>query len=122
MVAVNATTNNKIGFMQLTKLAVICNGCFWLTIIFQVWTKARYIHKELLNTIVILGLISVVVNLVWLVVYFFAARGKQTAGNLGKREEPGITPKKVNSGEQLSKWFNLLSFFSQLIFLVSKFF
>lgn len=94
--------------MQLRKLAVICNICFWLTLFFQYWPLARKIHAEILGTIVILGLFSVLINLVWLLK--LASHAKQKLA--GNEKTPAW---------QLIKWFNILSFAAQLIFLYLKY-
>jgi hypothetical protein len=106
--------------MQFRKLAVICNACFWLTVIFQYWALARAIYTDVLNTIVILGVLSLIINLVWLLALL-----KGTTGN-GENKTGSDTPNSktgnINSiSMQLFKWFNLISFAAQLIFLYSKY-
>jgi hypothetical protein len=70
-------------YRQLLKLAFICNICFWCTVGFQFWKKARLIPEPLLNTIVILGICAVGVNIVTLAVLLFAPGKKIEANGRG---------------------------------------
>lgn len=104
--------------MQLRKLAVICNVCFWLTIIFQYWASAREIHEDVLNTIIILGLLSVLVNMAWVL--------KLVMNNpLNQKMPQAETDNKTKATNHISmqffKWFNILSFVAQLVFLYLKY-
>jgi hypothetical protein len=85
--------------MQVRKLAVICNICFWLTLLFQFWKNARALNIQLLNTIVILGVVAVLLNIVWL------------AGLKKNRIAFRFIGAAVLNG------FNLLSFGCQLVFI-----
>ena len=108
--------------MRLRKLAVLCNGCFWLTLLFQLGLPARNLQQDLLNTIVMLGLIAVLVNLVWIVkTAILKLKPARTV-------EPAETPVNSNIEKRnnqtsilLFNWFSLLSFAAQLIFLYFKF-
>ena len=52
---------------QLAKISVLCNICFWLSMLFRYWKNARNIAPDLLNTIVILGVVATLVNIIWMV-------------------------------------------------------
>lgn len=99
--------------MQLKKLAVICNVCFWLTLFFQVWRDARNIHQHVLNTIVVLGMFAVVVNIAWIISILKKDKGRMKTG------EPGVKPN-IKAG-LLFNSFNLLSFAAQLILLFTRY-
>ena len=101
--------------MQLKKLAVLGNVCFWLTLVFQYGKWARTIQQDFLNTIVMIGLLAVLINLTWTI--FFIANKTGGRGAL-KKDEPKKNNQTVNV---LFTWFNLLSFASQLIFILFKF-
>ncbi|CAN5632966.1 hypothetical protein BH10BAC3_BH10BAC3_12590 [soil metagenome] len=108
--------------MQLKKLSVLCNGCFWLTLLFEVWKPARNLQQDLLNTIVMLGLIAIAINLVW-VISLFVKKTKKTPG-MQAGSIPGMKKIETNSNQTaglLFRWFNLISFAAQLIFLYFKF-
>ena len=98
--------------MQLKKLAVLGNVCFWLTLVFQYGKWARNIQQDFLNTIVMIGLLAVVINLVWIILFV----GGKTRPF--KKDEPERSNQFVYP---LFTWFNLLSFASQLIFILFKF-
>jgi len=98
-----------LNLMQLKKLAVLGNVCFWLTLLFQYGKWARNIQQDLLNTIVMLGLLAVIINLVWIVIFFTV---KTNATSVVAEKE---------KAKLLFTWFNLLSFASQLVFLFFKF-
>lgn len=51
-------------YSQLQKLAIICNICFWCTVFFQVWEQSRAIPELVLNTILVLGVLALLVNLI----------------------------------------------------------
>jgi len=105
--------------MQLKKLAFICNTCFWLTLIFQFWKNAREIQPHILGTIITLGILAVILNVCWIVLYLVAGKTRKKAFD---REEISA---KTNSNNATSPlWFNgfnLLSFIAQLILLSIKF-
>ncbi len=106
--------------MQLKKLAVLSNSCFWLTLLFEVWKPARNLQQDLLNTIVMLGLIAIVINLVWVISLFI----KKTTTAMQAGSNPGMNKIEKNSNQTaglLFRWFNLISFAAQLIFLYFKF-
>jgi hypothetical protein len=108
---------NKIfDLMQLKKLAVLGNVCFWLTLVFQYGKWARNIQQDLLNTIVMLGLLAIVLNLGWIASLFVKKNG--AAANSVEKN----SVRKINQAAlPLFTWFNILSFASQLIFLFFKF-
>ena len=103
--------------MQLKKVAAVCNTCFWLTLFFQYWRLARNIHAEILGTIVILGVMSVLVNLCWLVQ--LAAKPKETQSQDVNEAAP--VKNEAPAKGQLLKWFNILSFAVQIICLYLKY-
>ena len=108
--------------MQLNKLAVLCNSCFWLTLLFEVWKPARNLQQDLLGTIVMLGLISIAINLVWLIGLLI--RKTKTITGAQADSNPGIKKIQMNNNQTstlLLRWFNLISFVAQLIFLYFKF-
>jgi threonine/homoserine/homoserine lactone efflux protein len=61
-------------YRQLQKLAILCNICFWTTLVFQLWEKARNIPEPILNTIIILGISALVVNIVTIAAGFYSRR------------------------------------------------
>jgi hypothetical protein len=100
--------------MQLKKLAVICNACFWLTLIFQVWKHARDIHQSILNTVVVLGILAVVINLCWITMDVIRVGKSSSQKNIKAGETT------ISRNERVFKFFNLISFTSQIILLVIK--
>ena len=108
--------------MQLKKLAVICNGCFWLTLIFQYWKAARGINPDLLNTIVILGIFAIIINLTWLLFSLVKkTKPKTVINHAGQPITAEMETKNTNVAMLLFKWFNILSFAAQLVFLYFKY-
>jgi hypothetical protein len=104
--------------MQLKKLAVICNACFWLTLIFQVWEHARDIHQLILNSVVVLGILAVLINTCWVIIDLYAGSKKNTGQKKGIVEDTTAT---INSrNKRWFNFFNLISFTSQLILLAIK--
>ena len=101
---------------QLRKLTVLGNVCFWLMLVFQYSKWARNIQQDLLNTIVMLGLLAVIINLVWLAI-LLSNSIKGSPATIGKNKGT----KNNQTAVQLFTWFNILSFVSQLIFLFLKF-
>lgn len=98
--------------MQLKKLAVLCNACFWLTLFFQFWKNARNLPPWVLGTIIIIGLLSVLVNIAWLLV----AGRRRSQKEWGDAKPPG----RWQTVGALAL-FNILSFIAQLILLCLKF-
>ncbi len=88
--------------MRLQKLAVICNVCFWLTVAFRFWRYAVSVPKEILNTIVMLGIMAVLTNIVWLVSDLF--RVKRNIKN--------------KTADMMFRWFNILSLGTQIFYLL----
>ena len=101
--------------MQLKKLAVISNVCFWLTLLFQVWREARFLNQQLLNTIVIIGIFALLVNVIWLTTFIQTQRKNQSLP--GKNSDIRVN-KKV---DLLFFSFNILSFAAQTILLSIKY-
>jgi hypothetical protein len=93
---------------QVKKLAVICNVCFWLTIVFKYWKNARNIQPDVLNTILILGMAAIVANGVWLFLFLF---------NKKKTALVNEHPVFIN----LLLIFNILSLVLQIIYLFPTF-
>jgi hypothetical protein len=104
--------------MQLKKLAVICNACFWLTLIFQVWEHARDIHQLILNSVVILGILAVIINLCWITIELFGISQRNSSQKI--IIAGGTTGADIKGSRWLFNSFNLLSFISQLILLGIK--
>ena len=92
---------------QFKKLAVICNTCFWLTIIFKYWEAARSLHKDILGTIIVLGVVAVFANLAWLLMVFFM-----------RKPATGKTVDKRNIWKQIFSGYNLISVVCQLVWCV----
>jgi hypothetical protein len=104
--------------MQLKKLAVICNACFWLTLIFQVWEHARDIHQLILNSVVVLGILAVLINTCWVIIDLYAG-SKRSIGQ--KKVIVEETTETINSrSKRWFNFFNLFSFTSQLVLLAIK--
>src|SRR5690349_19639339 len=101
--------------MQLKKLAVLGNACFWLMLVFQFGKWARNIQPDLLNTIVMIGLLAIVINLIWILLF---VGGKASRARILEKDEP---QKNIQYGNVLFSAFNILSFASQLIFIFFKF-
>ena len=105
--------------MQLKKLAVISNACFWLTLLFQFWENAREIYPHILGTIVTLGILAVILNVCWIAVALIPIKTKNRIGQ--DTGEPIKNPSGKPAAFWLFNWFNLLSFIAQLILLGIKF-
>jgi hypothetical protein len=103
------TTNISPMQSQVKKLAVICNVCFWLTIIFKYWKNARNIQTDVLNTILILGALAALANLAWLILSF--AKRKN---NLARREKMTVALSKF---EVMVSIFNVGSLVAQLVYM-----
>jgi flagellar biosynthesis protein FlhB len=95
---------------QVMKLAAICNVCFWLTIIFKYWKNARYIQQDVLNTILILGMVALFVNMVW---FFLLLRKKST--RFSKQSNPVNESKNRFSALGI---FNIISSVAELIHII----
>lgn len=93
---------------QFKKLALICNTCFWLTIIFKYWEGARSLHADILGTIIVLGVVAVFANLAWLLQVFF--RSRRGAG--------GLVPQ-ASISDRISSVYNMVSMACQLVWCVS---
>lgn len=99
---------------QVLKLAVIANACFWLAVFFQYWKNARLIPVVLLQTILILGVIAIVINMGVYVVFL----KKKWRANKLKGNNDGEPP--VRPGIWILHFFNGVSFFAQIVFLISR--
>jgi heme/copper-type cytochrome/quinol oxidase subunit 2 len=107
--------------MQLKKVAVLGNVCFWLTLLFQIWKPARELQQDLLNTLVMLGWLAVLFNVSWIFTYFVKERKVQIKPAPTQSNDH---PKQISINqiaELLFTCFNLLSFAVQLIFVFTKF-
>ena len=105
--------------MQLKKLAVISNACFWLTLLFQFWENAREIYPHILGTIVTLGILAVILNVCWITIGLLPKKAKNGTGKDSRM--PIKNPSDKTGALWLFNWFNLLSFIAQLILLGIKF-
>ncbi len=88
-------------YRQLQKLAILCNTCFWGTVVFQIWERARLIPEPVLNSIVILGISALLVNIITGVIAVFYYRKSPEH----QKMKAGI------------KWFMILSAVCQLFWL-----
>ncbi|MES2647849.1 MAG: hypothetical protein V4717_13290 [Bacteroidota bacterium] len=105
--------------MQLGKLALLGNGCFWLTLVFQYWKPARNLQQDLLNTVVIIGLLGIVFNLAFIgSLILKKSISNEPVSNTSRVKEK---VKHNQNSRLLFTSFNLFSFAVQLIFLYSKF-
>ena len=91
------------------KIAVICNGCFWVTIGLKYWKYTQQMPVDFLNTIIILGTVALFANLIWLAFVFFQKR------NTPEKEEQ--FPQKNVFSEKLLVGFNLVSLLGQFIYI-----
>ena len=89
-------------YRQLQKLAILCNICFWSTVIFQITEKARNIPEPILNTIVILGISGLMVNIITI-----------ATGWISQRTNP-----RFQKMATWIKWVIAISMVAQIIWLV----
>ena len=61
-------------YRQLQKLAILCNICFWSTVAFQIWEKSRNVPEPILNTIVVLGISALLVNIITVIAGIYSRR------------------------------------------------
>lgn len=47
---------------QLQKVLIILNACFWLTVSFALWQYSGDFPQQLVSTVIVLGLLSVLAN------------------------------------------------------------
>jgi hypothetical protein len=59
--------NKVFMYSQFLRLTVICNSCFWLTMLFRYLKAAQLLNPEVLNTIIVLGMVASFVNIIAIV-------------------------------------------------------
>ena len=68
---------------QFTKLLIILNVCFWLSVSFAVWQYSTDFPQQVVSTVVVLGAFSVFANLIFWMVWMLSGRKRLIANNWG---------------------------------------
>lgn len=61
---------------QFTKLLIILNACFWLSVSFAVWQYTSSFPQQVVSTVVVLGALAIIANLLF---WFFSIIQKKEA-------------------------------------------
>ncbi|MCA0382009.1 MAG: hypothetical protein LCH58_07615 [Bacteroidetes bacterium] len=66
---------------QLQKVLIILNTCFWLTVSFALWQHSGGFPQQLVSTVIVLGVLSVLANGYFWAQFWWKRKSRRTPNN-----------------------------------------